>query len=542
METATSLLIAQLAEYLRGLTRRLDPEAGWYGEFLRRDPDGMRACLDGAAIPPWDVVASLLGDARAAAGEVEYAARLRAAAAGAWDRAPGGAGELRTHLRTAVAQREASEAALRSLTARLGGTPDPVEAAALAREVAWTRDDAARAAGRHEDLTARLAALPMNPAEVREWTRSDTAPAAAGDPLPGVPRRRPPHTQAHAPAPPGGGTPAEPTTFGTGTSPLPAAAVAVDPAEDPAADPSGAPARKPYDDPAHKPYDDPAHKPYDDPVRDPYDDPAVDAPPAPAPAEPPVGRAEGRWLRGGRRSGGGARYAGAAEPAPAADTAPPGGPDDAAAVAPRGARFGHPEPRRPRPPAPEPAPPGPEPRPPGPVGPRRTAAFAAALADLRARGRTGEAHALLCEAAAWPAELLPGLAAALTRAGLTADWATLLWEAASLPPERLAAAAAALAVAGRDADCDALLRQGVARPAAEIAEAALALGAAGREREADALLGAFVRLRTAEEAAALARRDPYWFAPRLLRAAGALPGTRHRDLTHALRVAGIAAP
>ncbi|MEV7563381.1 hypothetical protein AB0O33_37980, partial [Streptomyces sp. NPDC089795] len=97
-----------------------------------------------------------------------------------------------------------------------------------------------------------------------------------------------------------------------------------------------------------------------------------------------------------------------------------------------------------------------------------------------------------------------------------------------------------LGAAGREADCDALLRQGVARPTAEVADAALALDGAGRIRESDALLGAFVRVRTAEEAAGLARHDPGWFAPRLLRAARALPGSRHRDLLHALRVAGIA--
>ncbi|MFG2981634.1 hypothetical protein ACGFYQ_10300, partial [Streptomyces sp. NPDC048258] len=171
---------------------------------------------------------------------------------------------------------------------------------------------------------------------------------------------------------------------------------------------------------------------------------------------------------------------------------------------------------------------------------RSTRAVVGELIALRARGRGGEAHALLCEVAAWPADRLPGLADQLARAGLAADWATLLWEAASLPPERLAAAAAALGEAGREADSDALLRQGVARPTAEIAEAALALGGAGRTREADALLGAFVRVRTAEEAAALARRDPQWFAPRLLQAAAALSGTRHRDLAHAFRVAGIA--
>ncbi|NXY98232.1 hypothetical protein HYE82_28445 [Streptomyces sp. BR123] len=165
----------------------------------------------------------------------------------------------------------------------------------------------------------------------------------------------------------------------------------------------------------------------------------------------------------------------------------------------------------------------------------------AELITLRAQGRSGEAHVLLCEAAAWPPGLLPELAAELARAGLAADWATLLWEAASLPPERLAAVAAALGAAGRHADCEALLRQGVSRPAAEIAEAALALAEAGRLGEGDALLGAFVRVRTAEEAARLARRDPQWFVPRLLRAAEAVSAGRHRDLVHALRVGKLLA-
>ncbi|MEU2451229.1 hypothetical protein ABZ605_14320 [Streptomyces sp. NPDC012765] len=275
------------------MTQRLDPGAGWYGEFLRRDPDGVRACLDGAAMPPWDLVESLLRDlagargAEFAARETGYAAQLRAAAVTAWDRLPGGEEELRTLLAAAVEQRAESQAALRSLTVRLAGVTDRAETDALTRELAWAQDDVARAAAR-------------------------------------------------------------------------------------------------------------------------------------------------------------------------------------------------------------------------------------------------------------PADQLPGLAAELTRAGLAADWATLLWEAASLPPERLAAAAAALGAAGREADCDALLRQGVARPAAEVADAALALGGAGRIREADALLGAFVRVRTAEEAAGLARRDPQWLAPRLLQVARTLPGAHYRDLVHALRVAGIA--
>ncbi|MCY0950863.1 hypothetical protein [Streptomyces sp. H27-S2] len=512
METATARVIGQLAEYVRELTQRLDSGAGWYGEFLRRDPEGVRACVEGAAIPPWDVVESLLRDlagvrgAEAAARETVYAGRLRAAAVAAWDRLPGGAEELRTLLAAAASQRADAERALRDLTARLGGAADHAEADALGRELSWTRDDAARAASRYEDLRARLAALPPE------------AAAPYGEPLAGVPRQR------------------EAAAAGAGALAPQAPANGV-----PAAGAQGAAAR-------------------------------------------PVGRAEGRWLRGARTSGG-ARYAGAAAFAAPVFTPPPGhpdggvapagpGPDGAPAPAsgpspqpgppaPRGARFGRPAaaPRAPSPsPSATPSAPaaayGPDGRVPAPGGPgpgpgtaqaeapapgRSTRALVGELLALRGQGRTGEAHALLCEAAAWPADRLSGLAAELGRAGLSADWSTLLWEAAaSLPPERLAELADALGEAGREADRDRLLRQGVARPAAEIADAALALDAAGRGREAEALLGAFVRVRTAEEAAALARRAPQWFAPRLLRAAEGLSGTRRRDLVHALRVAGIA--
>ncbi|WTR57582.1 hypothetical protein OG737_25605 [Streptomyces sp. NBC_00122] len=507
METATSLTIGQFAEYLRGLTQRLDPGAGWYGEFLRRDPEGLRACLNGAAIPPWDVVDSLLRDLAAVRGEqiagreTVYAARLRAAAVTAWDRLPGGMEELRTQYAAAAAQRADAGEALRSLTARLGGATDPAEADALARELSWTQDDAARAASRHEDISARLSALRAG------------APGEAVRPAgPEIP---------------------QPPSSVSRQQPAPAEAQVRTQAEVQAQVQAGAQARAQ----------------------------------AEAPVEAPVGRAEGRWLRGARRAGG-ARYAGSAAPGAPAFTPPPGHPDGDPAPggpgsAPRGARFGTPEPRPAGqdggavPPA-GPGGPGHEARghtetgpglaeaaagtggfPAGQAG--STRAVVGELIALRAAGRGGEAHALLCEIAAWPADRLPGLADQLVRAGLAADWATLLWEAASLPPERLAAAAAALGEAGREADCDRLLRQGVARPPGEIAEAALALGTAGRTREADALLGAFVRVRTAEEAAALARRDPQWFAPRLLQAAAALSGTRHRDVVHALRVAGIAA-
>ncbi|MFE7752540.1 hypothetical protein [Streptomyces sp. NPDC057428] len=161
---------------------------------------------------------------------------------------------------------------------------------------------------------------------------------------------------------------------------------------------------------------------------------------------------------------------------------------------------------------------------------------------LRADGRSGEAHVVLCEAAGRPAAYLPVLADALDGAGLAADWATLLWEVSSLPPTELAAAAGALAAAGRTDDCGHLLRQGVARPAEEIADAVVALDRAGLEPEARALLGAFVRVRSPQDAARVAEAAPGHLVPQLLAAAREVSAAREWDLVHALRVAGIPAP
>ncbi|MFI5975689.1 hypothetical protein [Streptomyces sp. NPDC051452] len=168
------------------------------------------------------------------------------------------------------------------------------------------------------------------------------------------------------------------------------------------------------------------------------------------------------------------------------------------------------------------------------------AGVVARLGWLRGEGRSGEAHVLLVEAAGWPPARLPLLAEALHRAGLGADWDTLLWEAASLPAERLVAVADALAAAGRDTDGQRMLRQGVARPPEQIGAAVLRLDDEGRAREARALLDAYVRVRTPEEAVRSAAADPGRLVPLLLRAAHALSGERHRDLVHALRVAGHA--
>jgi hypothetical protein len=124
--------------------------------------------------------------------------------------------------------------------------------------------------------------------------------------------------------------------------------------------------------------------------------------------------------------------------------------------------------------------------------------------------------------------------------GLAADWGTLLWEAASLPPHRLAALAGALDGAGLAEDGRQLLRQCVSRPAPEVAATLLALDAAGQQHEVRSLADAFVRVRTPEEGAHLAQSDPRRLVPMLLGAARDAGPGKHRDVAHALRVAGVA--
>ncbi|MEU7292675.1 UL36 very large tegument protein [Streptomyces exfoliatus] len=427
--------VASFTRWLAELMGRVPSGAGWHGVFAERDPEGLRACFSGAEILPWDVVESLLQDAGEPA-DGPFALRgraLYAAATGAHDRRPGGAAALTERLELMERERRYAESRARELCDRFRANPapGPEETARLEHDLAWTRDDHARAAARVADLTARLGRL--------------------GEP--------------GAPAP-------------------------------------GAPA------------------------------PGRDAPGAGA------SRRESLPAKAKRRPRG-ARYAWLEGEGEAEDQGPVAAPVPEAVLptggaAPRGARFGGAA-------APE--------RPPGavrtpeadPVEVARAAANAVyALQRLRAQGRSGEAHALLCEALNGPPARLPALAGELHRAGLGADWTVLLWEAASLPPGRLAAVAGVLADAGRTSDCEQLLRQGVARPVEELAGACAALRAEGHHGEAHALLTAFVRVRTPEDAARLAGEDPRGLVPRLLEAARAVSAARERDLVHALRVAGLA--
>ncbi|WP_426404487.1 UL36 very large tegument protein [Streptomyces sp. R-07] len=471
--------IATFTRWLAELAGRTQPAGGWHGVFAARDPQGLRSCLDGAEILPWDVVESLLQDAGEAV-DGPFAAHgriLYAAAAGAHDGRPGGAEALAERRDLMEGERRYAETRSRELTERLRTTPDPTEAARLEHDLAWTRDDHARAAARVRELTTRLARL--------------GAGAGAGAGARGGPGRG---AGAEAAAPAGTG----PAVAGAQPRASDAAAVARARVAGPVA---GAPAQAVGPDAGT----------------------SVRAP------GPPAGSASG-GTKPARRRPRGARYAWLEEGAEPLMEATPMPALPTGGAAPRGARFGG----------------GAEsvvvaePAPTDPAEADRAAANAVyALRRLRTQGRSGEAHALLCEALGGPPGRLPALAAELHRAGLGADWSTLLWEAASLPPARLAAVAGVLADAGRSADCEQLLRQGVARPVEELAGACAALHAEDHHREAHALLTAFVRVRAPEDAARLAAADPHGLAPQLLAAARAVSPSRERDLLHALRVAGL---
>ncbi|MFH9761978.1 hypothetical protein ACH4MJ_07535 [Streptomyces anulatus] len=490
--------VGAFAQYLRDLVARLDPGRGWYGVFARRDPVGMRSCLDGVEIPPWDVVESLLADlaalhgARFAEQVSVRAAALYSASAATHDRRPGGRQELVHRLELMV--REQRRAAERLRGAGAGG-PGPAEPEALA----WARDDHERATARCAELRGRLAAVavPEGWFRVEGSDERGAGTVAAPGPLAGTVGS--PAVSAGAPAgtagPPAG--PAGPAWSVRALQPRAEAADAAAGHPRPGGAGNG------------------------------------DGSPADAPAPAPR-----------RKKPRGARFAGLEVDEEEAGYAPsplsgPLVPSRSGAPAPRGARFGGgagEEGREGRDAA------GRDRTPealPDPGAGQAVAGAVAQLIRLRAEGRSGEAHVVLCEVAAWPAPRLPVLAVALYRAGLAADWTTLLWEVSSLPPAGFAAAAGALAAAGREADCGLLLRQGVARPAAEVAEAVLVLDGAGREREARDLLGAFVRVRTPQEAAELAGIGGTRLLPLLLAAAREVSVEREWDLVHALRVAGV---
>ncbi|OEV06366.1 hypothetical protein AN219_34845, partial [Streptomyces nanshensis] len=118
------------AAELLALARRLDPAAGWYAVFAEHDPDGLRECLSGREMPPWDVVASLLEDLGrlqgpgAARGAEERLRTLHGAAVAAYDAYAGGAPVLRDRLAAVTGELDEAVAGLRALGAEGGAGGD----------------------------------------------------------------------------------------------------------------------------------------------------------------------------------------------------------------------------------------------------------------------------------------------------------------------------------------------------------------------------------------------------------------------------------
>ncbi|MFD6035297.1 hypothetical protein ACFWHF_12260 [Streptomyces griseoincarnatus] len=581
--------VREFTDHLRGLLARLDRYAGWCLVFWQRDPEGMRACLEGREPPPWDVVESLLQDLAAVHGpaaaeaELPRARSLHAEATAAFDARPGARQTLGDHLDVMLREQRYAADRRADLTRRLADAANHEEAEALGNDLAWAEDDHRRATARCAELTARMTALDdrtraTSPAHTQgrfatrrtpdaassESRGAQAAPADRGRPSSPTP---PSPAQGHVPTPADrghgpssaalargsapirggrglssagdGGGPASP---GSGRGPTPAGPSHRLPAP-------GSPHPHPASHAADRhttapPEAHPSpHAARQAPAPRPHGHPAPSGPvppelraaqqhvPPPAPAE------EARPAPSRKRRRGGARFAGVeddgaaplAEPAAAVPELP------VTATAARGARFAgaaaetdaEERPQESRPDA---------------EGLREVAHLVRTLTRLRREGRSGDAHVLLNEAAYWPAVRFPLLAGEMERAGLAADWATLLWEAAAtLPAERLVAASDALTAGGRAEDGEQILRQGVVRPAAEIGHAALALADGTRHRELRALLDACVRMRTPQDAARTAAPDPGRLVPLLLTAARGVSEERHWDVLHALRVAGLAA-
>ncbi|MFH8466314.1 hypothetical protein [Streptomyces sp. NPDC017991] len=537
--------VREFAQYLNGLLSRLDQGGGWCGVFWQRDPEGMRACLDGWEVPPWDVVEAVLQDLgaeygdRVAAQETGRAKALHAASLAAYDARPGGRDALGDRLDVMLREQRYAAERLSELGRSLPAATTQEESDSLRLDLAWARDDHDRATARCAEIRARVDDLDRRTADGHARSGNDgRAPVRTADqtaaPRLGVQRSAPdeddwPDLWRDASADRAARQDAAAQDSHTGSAP-------------------GARAAHPEATEATEAYA--AHEAHE--AREAGE--MVGAAEHPVSPESPAPKQRSkRRIRGGAR--GGARFAGVTDANTDADTGTGAGTGTGtgsgtgrergasspvtpvpqpADQAPRGARFaggteeggGHGAPRR---------------EPLDDEARRTTVETVATLVRLRGEGRTGEAHAVLVEAAHWPAARFPLLAAELHRAGLDADWASLLWEAVSLPADRLVAAADALVAAGRTADGRQMLRQGVARPAPEVGEAVLGLVGEGRHREVRALLDAYVRVRTPEEAARSIDADPQFLAPLLLEAARDVSEQRYWDLIHALRVAGYTA-
>ncbi|NEW76854.1 hypothetical protein G4H13_42640, partial [Streptomyces rapamycinicus] len=311
--------VEEFATYLRALTRRLDAGAGWCGVFALRDPDGLRACLDGLEVPPWDLVQSLLQDLSAQHGPgaaqeaASRAAILYRASVAAHDAGPGRREALRDRLNGMLRQRRNAAQRAADLRSALSTAEGPAARNRLATELAWAHDDHQRATARTEELHARLAALPgvsrpALPPDAAVARPPGALASAAGPAWDGVGRAGHPQGAGFAVAYEGEGGGTAVAATGPGAAPL--GHVAREPES---VGPGGEPAAAGGDEPAQ-----------------PSAASTVPAQQAPAPARPRP--------RGARFAGAGGEAA-AVAPMPASPAPPSAESGTGGRATPRGARF-----------------------------------------------------------------------------------------------------------------------------------------------------------------------------------------------------------
>ncbi|WP_157538102.1 hypothetical protein [Kitasatospora azatica] len=155
-----------MAERLCGVAALVDWEGSWFREFWQRDTDGMRDCLEGREVPPWDVIESLLQDlatAKGVEGARYEATRLRSlyrAAVGAYDRGDGVRATLAERLRLLREEQHRSTRRLRDLHQEISACVTGMDdLRAIESDLAWARDYHARICSRIDELRSRVAAL-----------------------------------------------------------------------------------------------------------------------------------------------------------------------------------------------------------------------------------------------------------------------------------------------------------------------------------------------------------------------------------------------
>ncbi|MFJ5727302.1 hypothetical protein [Streptomyces paradoxus] len=183
--------VGEFVTYLGGLLARLDPSGGWCAVFWQRDPEGMRACLDGREMPPWDVVEALLQDLAGQYGpggagpETDRARALHAAAIAAYDGRPGGRDALGDRLDVMLREQRYAAERQAALARHLTSATTREQADALRLDLAWARDDHERAAARCAELRARMAHLDRRDREAAPGAWDDAAgPGGAGAAVP----------------------------------------------------------------------------------------------------------------------------------------------------------------------------------------------------------------------------------------------------------------------------------------------------------------------------------------------------------------------